>query len=418
MKKSIITTLAIMFIAFSVFAQVPQAFKYQAIARTLSGSILANQNISLRISLLKGGPNGNSVYCETHNVTSSGFGMMNIEIGNGIYVSGNFSNIDWSTGLYYVKIEMDETGSTGYNLMGTSQLLSVPYALYAGNATNSGMWVQDSNNIYSANAGNVGIGTSNPTANLHVYSTKPSLTINSLSEFRPILTSNSSSNLVCQYNQFYVNSSYSFSGYLYGAVNRVVANSGQTGTLNKAIGSNNNFINLGSAQVNTAYGSYHSVENNSSGIITNAYGLFSAIANNGAGSITNGYGVYIPSVSATNKWSIYAADAAAPSYFAGNIGIGTSEPYYKLTFGSTSDKIGLYYDSLHHASIQFYDPITADMVFNTTNQIAGGNFVFQGGDINIQDIGTGIIMTSPNGQCWRVTINNSGAFVSTAITCP
>ena len=134
MKKLIISFLLILF-AVSVFAQVPEAFKYQAIARDLSGNVIANQNISLRINILQGSSTGSSVYCETHSVTSNGMGLMNLEIGNGTYVSGSFSGITWGTSTYYIKIEMDATGGTNYQPMGTSQLLSVPYALYAKTAT-------------------------------------------------------------------------------------------------------------------------------------------------------------------------------------------------------------------------------------------------------------------------------------------
>jgi hypothetical protein len=135
MKKSILLILFAAFVICSATAQVPEAFKYQAIARDLSGNIIANQNISLRINILQGSSTGTSVYCETHSVISNGFGLMNLEIGNGTYVSGSFSGITWGTSTFYVKIEMDETGGTNYQAMGTSQLLSVPYALYAKTST-------------------------------------------------------------------------------------------------------------------------------------------------------------------------------------------------------------------------------------------------------------------------------------------
>lgn len=141
MKRLLFTTVFAVLITMRVFlpqqasAQVPEAFKYQAIARDLSGNVIANQSISLRINILQGSSTGPSVYCETHNVTTNGFGLMNLEIGNGTYVSGNFANITWVTSTFYVKIEMDATGGTSYQPMGTSQLLSVPYALYAKNAT-------------------------------------------------------------------------------------------------------------------------------------------------------------------------------------------------------------------------------------------------------------------------------------------
>lgn len=133
--KKIITTIFLTLFAISVIAQVPEAFKYQAIARDLSGNIIANQNISLRINILQGSSTGTSVYCETHSVTSNGMGLMNLEIGNGAVVSGNFSGITWDTNSFYIKIEMDASGGTTYQPMGVSQLLSVPYALFAKTST-------------------------------------------------------------------------------------------------------------------------------------------------------------------------------------------------------------------------------------------------------------------------------------------
>jgi FtsZ-binding cell division protein ZapB len=138
MKKSIhnfsltvIIALIIMLIGSSVFAQSPEAFKYQAIARDAGGNVLANQSVSLKISILKTSDTGTPVYVETHTVTTNSFGLINLNIGTGTIVSGNFSGIDWANDKYYLKVEMDPTGGTSYQAMGTSQLLSVPYALYA-----------------------------------------------------------------------------------------------------------------------------------------------------------------------------------------------------------------------------------------------------------------------------------------------
>jgi len=116
----------------SSFAQSPQAFKYQAIARDNSGKVLTEQPVSLKISLLQDAIDGTAVYVETYNTTSNDFGLINLEIGNGIPESGDFLTIDWGNHSYFVKIEMDETGGTNYQFMGISKLLSVPYALFAG----------------------------------------------------------------------------------------------------------------------------------------------------------------------------------------------------------------------------------------------------------------------------------------------
>jgi len=111
--------------------QVPQSFNYQAVARDASGSVLINQAVSFRISLLQGSTAGASVYTETHTVTTNLLGLVNFAIGAGIVVSGNFANINWANGPYFVQIELDVSNSGSYLVMGTSQLLSVPYAQYA-----------------------------------------------------------------------------------------------------------------------------------------------------------------------------------------------------------------------------------------------------------------------------------------------
>ncbi len=131
MKRTLLFILSLMLFAIATSAQSPEAFKYQAVARDAGGQILANQSVSFRISILQGNASGTSVYSETHASNTNTFGLVNLGIGNGVVVSGNFSNIDWGTDSYFVQIEMDETGGNNYQLMGASQLLSVPYAIHA-----------------------------------------------------------------------------------------------------------------------------------------------------------------------------------------------------------------------------------------------------------------------------------------------
>ena len=122
----------ILFIAFvTLFAQSPRAFKYQAIARDDVGNILSNWEISLRISIVKGGEKGHVVYSETQQVTSNIYGLINLVIGEGLIQEGNFENIDWGNSSFYIKMEMDTGNGTDYKNMGATQLYAVPYALYA-----------------------------------------------------------------------------------------------------------------------------------------------------------------------------------------------------------------------------------------------------------------------------------------------
>jgi uncharacterized protein (TIGR02145 family) len=131
MKKRFLLILSIVICCFYSFAQVPQAFNYQAVARDNNGNELTNRKVSFRICLLQGSTTGSEIYAETHNDSTNQLGVVDLEIGNGTVVTGDFSTIDWSTGIYFLKVEMDETGGTSYREMGTTQLLSVPYALYA-----------------------------------------------------------------------------------------------------------------------------------------------------------------------------------------------------------------------------------------------------------------------------------------------
>ena len=139
MKK--LTTLFILLLTavLMITAQPPQAFKYKAIARNKYGMLIINQTVAIRISLLQGSETGMPVYVETHTPASNLFGVIELEIGRGIPASGSFESIDWSVSDYYIKVEMDPKNKPekNYTVIGTSQLLSVPYALYAGHVKNS-----------------------------------------------------------------------------------------------------------------------------------------------------------------------------------------------------------------------------------------------------------------------------------------
>lgn len=118
------------------FAQAPQMFTYQAIARDYTGEPVTNQRIGVRLSIIKNSVGGEMVYSEIHYQTSNNFGLVNIKVGDGIFEYGDFSEIDWWAAPHYVKVEMDLTGESNFELVGTTQLLSVPYALYANHAGN------------------------------------------------------------------------------------------------------------------------------------------------------------------------------------------------------------------------------------------------------------------------------------------
>ena len=114
------------------FAQAPEKFTYQSVIKNSSGYLLKNQEIGLRISILFNSSNGMSVYSEEHTVESNSNGLVTLIIGEG-FTTDVFSDIDWGNGEYYLKVEVDPEGGINYTMNQTSQLLSVPYALYAGN---------------------------------------------------------------------------------------------------------------------------------------------------------------------------------------------------------------------------------------------------------------------------------------------
>src|ERR1700741_410230 len=133
MKKLLSTLLLICTLLLTV-AQAPQGFNYQAVARDVSGNAIVSSPIGLQISLRQGSASGTIVYTETHTPTSTALGLINVTVGMGSVVTGTFSTIDWSMGPYFIEVSMDVTGGTSYSLMGTQQLMSVPYALYAANS--------------------------------------------------------------------------------------------------------------------------------------------------------------------------------------------------------------------------------------------------------------------------------------------
>ncbi len=135
--KKIISTLLVCFTTLVfTFAQAPSIFKYQSVVRDNSGNIISNQLVKFRITLLRGSITGTTSYIEQHTTATNQFGIANLEIGNGSSSIGNIDTIQWGRADYFIKVELDPTGSSGFTVMGTSQLLSVPYALYANTAGN------------------------------------------------------------------------------------------------------------------------------------------------------------------------------------------------------------------------------------------------------------------------------------------
>ncbi|CAN5468025.1 hypothetical protein BH11BAC1_BH11BAC1_30220 [soil metagenome] len=148
MKKITTNLILIFFILFAsfaissenCFAQAPQALNYQAVARDGSGNILASQAATVRYTIHDVSAAGATIYQETQSITTNQFGLFTANIGNGTVISGTFSTIDWSLNSKYLQVEIDLGG--GFVDMGTSQLLSVPYALFAASGNQGPQGIQ------------------------------------------------------------------------------------------------------------------------------------------------------------------------------------------------------------------------------------------------------------------------------------
>jgi membrane protein implicated in regulation of membrane protease activity len=127
--RKLYIVVALLFSAVS-FAQSPAGMSYQATVRDSGGALLASQTVGMQISILAGSFEGTAVYTETQSPITNVNGLVSIEIGTG-NTSDYFLGIDWSSGKYFIKTETDPTGGSNYSITGTTQLMSVPYALYA-----------------------------------------------------------------------------------------------------------------------------------------------------------------------------------------------------------------------------------------------------------------------------------------------
>ena len=131
MKQLILLFTFLIIGTITAFSQVPNSFKYQAVARDANSQIMANQAVGVRFSFIEDQMTGAAVYVEVHYPTTSDRGVFSLEVGNGISQVGSMNNVDWSNHDYFLRVEMDPQAGNAFQLMGISQLLSVPYAMHA-----------------------------------------------------------------------------------------------------------------------------------------------------------------------------------------------------------------------------------------------------------------------------------------------
>ena len=151
MRKLFAFLVAVLLTA-SVFAQSPEKMSYQAVIRNSSDVLVTSTAVGMRVSILHGSETGSEIFKEIYNPNpqTNANGLVTIEIGGGIPLTGTFAAIDWADGPYFIKTEIDPTGGTTYTITGTSQLISVPYALHAKTAESITGTITETDPIFGA----------------------------------------------------------------------------------------------------------------------------------------------------------------------------------------------------------------------------------------------------------------------------
>ena len=141
MKKNltILLLLAVSLFQTLSYAQAPNGINYQAVIRTSTGALASNTAVAIRVNIRQTTTTGTIVYSERQNVITDQFGLVNFVIGSGTLLSGNFANIPWANGPFFLDLGVAFSGlpnPTIYMPYGTQQMMSVPYALYAKSSGN------------------------------------------------------------------------------------------------------------------------------------------------------------------------------------------------------------------------------------------------------------------------------------------
>lgn len=166
MRPALPLLFIVLLLAFAGHAQSPPGINYQGVARNLDGKPLVLKNITIRINILKDGDNGAVEYTEIHPLKTNSFGLFTLVIGTGDVVTGDFTYISWAMGNKWLRVEMDPDGGNSFQLMGSQQFMSVPYAFYAkysGNSLSPGQGIAITNNVIT----NTGDADNNPVNELN-----------------------------------------------------------------------------------------------------------------------------------------------------------------------------------------------------------------------------------------------------------
>ncbi len=413
--KRISITLILSIAALMLYGQIPNAFNYQGVLRGTDGEPMANEELEIRISIDQDSFFLNSPFREIHNIRTSDLGVFNIYVGYGTPEVGRLSDIDWSLGFYFLQVEEDLDDDDNFIRLGYRPLVSVPYALYAGNGTDE-LWKEGNDEIFhdekNVRIGEQAVGSIDGVLTVvgydGIFSLNSGQQVRSVSRFldvpenggglRVLVSDENDKSLFLKSARNNSNLSFVTRTNMVDYERMTIDNDGLVG-----IGTNNPLSQL-HVMSDIAIQNTDDTEimfpikvydtfNNRRFTLRHSYDFGTSITDfdvftlgNTANTrirfnrqtFTSGL-VAVDFMRGNNSSNVSAriASNGADSFFqnhGGNFGIGVQEPKSKL---------------------------------HVTD-----------GDVFIEDIQKGVIMKSPNGSCWRMTISNNGSPVTTQITCP
>ena len=472
-----------------VHAQTPQSINYQAVVRDAGGIVVVNKVVGFRLSILTGSSTGNAQYIETHSATTNAFGLVTLNIGLGTPTLGTMSNVAWATGSKFLRVEVDINGGTNFTVLGTTQFLSVPFALYAatsGSSSAASGWLSNGNTTTTANYigtnnlddlrfytegsqkmvlktnGNVGIGTQTPESKLTIQNIGDGT---GETEDRILLKlNNKSTSFAASTNlQLTGGNSSAFTMFSHISPTYTVANQadyGQIwntgkGVIIRASPSTANPNHPGNIRFYTGYSSdtYNNLSSNERmrveangnvGIGTTTPDARLVVESNGDGfgetddrflikvknkstssasqaiiQVSAGSGNNFMNISqSASNYSISEKADASIVYASGTGGLVLQASPKN---GSEVDNSGIHF---YTGWVNVPGGSLERMTLDKTGNLGIGTITpkakleVTNGDVYVNNSTKGIILKSPNGGCWRVTIDNTGNFVRTAITCP
>jgi hypothetical protein len=404
--RSLVSFLVVAILCLSGEAQVPQGINYQAVARNIQGQIIPAQNVNVRFSILDASPSGNILYQETHSSTTNNFGLFTLVIGKGSAVTGTFSGINWASGTdKFIKVEIAPQGGNNYELQNTTQLLSVPYALYSektrlipGNAIN----ITNGNTIAANYNAGTGINISGSTIS-HALQAGTGISING-----PTISGNYVGG-----NGVSVTGN-TIAGTYTGGSGINVTGSTISHALQAGTGINITGNTISATGSSTGYwlphtnGIYYPAPQN--------IGIRTTPAPNVALTVfgeTNGIGSNVGMFTSNDTWHTAVAIKNNTSQFTFIVAGPNDTELTPRNFGILNGNTGRWPFTINSQTnnIGIGSPTPYPVSPRSTLHVLAG-------DVNIEQVGSGIIMKSPNGNCWRITVDNTGNLVRTAITCP